>query len=122
MTIRRRILMLSLPGALLIGGTAALARRAEPALASPFTGINLGPQEMTQQAADYMGKMNGVEARVVKLQDQARAKKDVIKLNCVSDKMVQIKGHKAVADQSMNGLQSAVGRNDTPAREHEFTR
>lgn len=123
MSARRRLLLLVLPGALLIGGTAALARRADapPSDQTPL-GVTLSAPDMATQANDYMGKMRSTESRVTKLQDEARAKKDVIKLNCVSDKVVQIKGHIAVGDQSMAGLNTAISRGDTPGRQHEFTR
>ena len=122
MTDWRRLLVLGLSGGLLIGGTTALARRADPGLDSPNPGATLGPQETTQQAGDYMAKMKSTETRATKLQDDARKKKDVIKLNCVSDKLVQIKGHLAVANQTMTGLNTAIARNDAGERQHEFTR
>jgi hypothetical protein len=107
---------------MLVGGTAALARRADPAVESTVAAPSMGPQEMAQQAGDYMTKMRGIEGRVTKLQDQARAKKDVIKLNCVSDKLVQLKGHLAVADQTNTNFNAAISRGDNGGRQHEFTR
>jgi hypothetical protein len=77
---------------------------------------------MSQQSADYMAKIKGAEARVTKLQDDARKKKDVIKLNCVSDKLTQIKGHVIVANQTNSSLTVALSRNNAPAGQHEFTR
>jgi len=122
MTVRGRLLLMALPGALLVGGTAALARRADPGPTDITAAPTLGPQEMSQQSADYLAKMRSTEVRVGKLQDQARAKKDVIKLNCVSDKRIQINGHLVVADQTNTALTTAVARGDTPGRQHEFTR
>jgi hypothetical protein len=113
--------MLVLPGALLVGGTAALARRADAP--DPMATINtVGTQESVQQANDYMTKLRATETRITKLQDQARAKRDVIKLNCVSDKLVQLKGHLKLANTSNVNLQTAVSRGDEAARRHELTR
>jgi hypothetical protein len=113
---------MGLSAAVLIGGTTALARRADPAPEGIYAGANMSPSEMSQQAADYMLKMRSTETRATKLQDDARKRKDVIKLNCVSDKLVQIKGHIAVANQTMTGLSTAIARSDSPAGQHEFTR
>jgi hypothetical protein len=118
----RRLWLLILPGALLVGGTAALARRADVS-PDPMASINsVGAQESVQQANDYMAKMRATESRVTKLQDQARSKKDVIKLNCVSDKLIQVKGHLKLAATSNVNLQTAASRADEPARKHELTR
>ena len=121
MTARRRLILLVLPGALMAAGTAALARRADQA-PDIMAGVKLGPTEMTQQAADYVVKMNAIVKHVSKLQEDARKKKDVIKLNCVTDKWTQLQGHVAVANQTHAALTAAVSRADDGARQHEFTR
>ena len=42
-------------------------------------------------------------------------RKDVIKLNCVNDKLMQVKGHLAVTDQSFTALNTAAAAATTPA-------
>jgi hypothetical protein len=122
MSLERRVLWL-VAGGLLIGGTTALARRAPAGNDNPVNpGSSLNPSEISQQSADYMTKMKATELRASKLQDDARKKKDVVKLNCVADKVVQIKGHLAVADQTMAGLATAIARSDGGETQHEFTR
>jgi hypothetical protein len=122
MIVRRRAWLLGLCGAFLVGGTAALARRVQQPGGELTAGDTLNAPQTVQQANEYMGKMRATLKRVQKLQDQARAKKDVIKLNCVSDKLVQVTGHMAVADQSFASLNAAVARTDEPSRKHELTR
>src|SRR5262245_51130398 len=85
-------------------------------------GANLSAPETVKQSRDYMGKMRETESRVVRLQDKAKKQRDVIKLNCVNDKLTQIKGHLTVAGQSMTGLESAVAQGDDGGRQHEFLR
>jgi hypothetical protein len=85
-------------------------------------GASLSPQQTVTEAHDYQTKMRATQLRVEKLVDTARKQKDVIKLNCVNDKMVRIRGHMTVADQTMASLDTAIGRNDGGARQHEFTR
>ncbi|MBI4508401.1 MAG: hypothetical protein HY698_02115 [Deltaproteobacteria bacterium] len=77
---------------------------------------------MVKQVADYAQKMQGILKRVVQLQEVARRQKDVIKLNCVNDKHLQIKQLMNIADGASTNLQEAIARNDDDAREHEFHR
>jgi hypothetical protein len=82
----------------------------------------LNAADTVSQARDYMNKMQDTQKRVLTLQDQAKKKKDVLKLNCVNDRLTQLRGHLTVADQSMSALNGAVSRSDDGARSHEFTR
>jgi hypothetical protein len=84
--------------------------------------VTLTPQETLAQSKDYYRKMQDVQKRILMLQAKAKKDKDVVKLNCVDDKLVQVRGHQVVTDQSMTSLNSAITRGDDPARLHEFTR
>lgn len=84
--------------------------------------VTLTPAETTAQAKDYYKKMQDVQRRVVQLQAKAKKDKDIVKLNCVNDKLTQVKGHMTVTDQSMSSLATSTARGDDPARQHEFTR
>jgi len=77
---------------------------------------------MIAQAKEFLGKMQQVLQRVVQLQEVARKQKDIIKLNCVNDKLVQIKGNMNVAESATTNLHEAVARGDDAQRQHEFTR
>ena len=120
MSVRRSFLLLVL-GVATVGGT-ALARRATEDQIDYSGGTSLNPAQTAQQAGDYMNKMRNVQSRITKLQDQARDKKDILKLNCVSDKLVQVRAHISVADQSFAQLNAAIARSDDGARKHELTR
>jgi hypothetical protein len=60
--------------------------------------------------------------RVVELQEVAKKQKDIIKLNCVNDKLLQVRGHLAVNQQAMANLNEAIAKGDDGSRQHEFTR
>ena len=83
---------------------------------------NLPPQEMVKQAQDYFKNMNDILKRITGLQEQAKRQKDIIRLNCVTDKLVQSKVNLTIAEQSMAALQENVARADEGGRTHEFTR
>jgi hypothetical protein len=84
--------------------------------------ITLSPQESLAQAKDYYKKMQETQRRVTQLQAKAKKDKDMVKLNCVNDKLTQLKGHMTVTDQSMSSIATDVAKSDDAARQHEFTR
>lgn len=83
---------------------------------------NLTPEEMVAQARQYQQGMGQALQRIQGLQETARRQKDIIKLNCVADKLVQTKANVSIADQALNALQDNVARADEGGRTHEFTR
>jgi hypothetical protein len=82
----------------------------------------LTPQEMLGQSKEYFKSMNEVLKRITALQDQSKRQKDIIRLNCVTDKLVQGKINLTIAEQSMVALQESIARADEGGRAHEFTR
>lgn len=119
---RRGWLVRTAPLALLVG-SAALAADNRPEAELPFAKqANLSAQETLAQAKEYVSNMQDTHRKVVALQDKAKVQKDIIKLNCVNDKLLQVRGHIAVADKAMTGLNDAIARSDEPGRQHEFGR
>ncbi len=112
--------------AALIGATAAFAAVAEDEAASAGIDfrktVTLSPQETLSQAKDYYKKMLETQKRITLLQAKARKDKDVVKLNCVNDKLTQVKGHMVVSDQSMASLTADLAKGDDAGRQHQFTR
>lgn len=83
---------------------------------------NISPADMTKQVEQYQQRMQEVFRRVVQLQEVARKQKDVIKLNCVNDKLLQIKQLMNISDNARTNLQEAITRGDEEGRYHEFGR
>jgi hypothetical protein len=82
----------------------------------------LTTQEMISQSREYQQGMGQVLKRIQTLQETARKQKDIIKLNCVQDKLVQARVNVSIADQAMTSLQENVAKADEGGRTHEFTR
>ena len=101
------------------GGAAAPGAAADVAVKQRPT---LTAEEMVNQSREYGKNMNEVLKRIQVLQDQAKREKDIIRLNCVTDKVVQVRVNISIAEQSMAALQEAVTRADEGERTHEFTR
>jgi hypothetical protein len=74
------------------------------------------------QTDAYIAKMRATLEHITTLAGQAHKEKDIIKLNCVNDKLVQIKGNLNVAEQSRDALKAVAERSDDGARNHEFAK
>jgi hypothetical protein len=83
---------------------------------------NLTPQEMVKQGNEYFKSMNETVKRITDLQNQSKRQKDIIRLNCVTDKLVQAKVNITIGEQAMAALQESISRADEGGRTHEFTR
>ena len=66
--------------------------------------------------------MNDTVKRITDLQNQVKRQKDIIRLNCVNDKLVQAKVNITIGEQAMRALQESISRADEGGRTHEFTR
>ncbi len=82
----------------------------------------LTPAEMVNQGKEYLQGMTQVVKRIQGLQDEAKRQKDIIRLNCVTDKLVQARVNESIAENSMSALQEGVAKNDQGSETHEFTR
>jgi hypothetical protein len=66
---------------------------------------------MREVLRDVLGKL-----------EEARRAKDVVKLNCVNEKLTQVKGLLRISEQADVALQEAVARRETLSSEHEYTK
>jgi len=109
---------------------AAPAPAPAPAPAAPAGDVDismkqrstLSSQEMLGQGKEYFRAMNETLGHIQTLQETARRQKDIIKLNCVTDKLVQAKVNINIAEQAMTTLHETIAKNDEGGRTHEFTR
>jgi hypothetical protein len=82
----------------------------------------LSSQDMVTNANDYRRRINEVLVRVQSLIEQSRKQKDIIKLNCLTDKLVQAKASLNIADRSFTTMQDSIARADEGGAFHEYTR
>ena len=76
----------------------------------------ISPRDMQSQGATYFAKMREVLKRIEEIQDVARKNKDVIKLNCVNDKLLQIKQLVNIGEANKTNLEEAIARDDESGR------
>jgi len=77
---------------------------------------------MMNQAKDYRARLDQMVTQVQSMVEQARQSKDVIRLNCLLDRLAQLKASVNIADTGLQNLQEASTRNDEGASLHEYTR
>jgi hypothetical protein len=80
-----------------------------------------GP-EMLRQGQEYRQQIQGITFQIQSQSEQAKRDKDVIRLNCLLDKLTQVRVNSSILDQSLQALQEAVSRRDEGSQLHEYTR
>jgi hypothetical protein len=95
---------------------------AEPAQAEPAEPAQqvreLSPQEMIADAERLAGEIQLVRGEVVTLQSEAREEKDMIRLDCIDDKLAQIDQLLLIVDAGRADLGAAVASGDLEGRVH----
>ena len=112
--------------ALFLLATAAWAQTADPATGSKSVATEfekasrLSDSDKLDKASTYVGEMKGVLGQVLAILKEARDEKDVIKVNCVNEKLTSIKGLIRIAEQADITLQEAVAKGEKDVATHEF--
>jgi len=99
---------------------------AGPALAQNLPGSGVRTNGLTdaqklEKSAGNLEQMKSALKGVLSKVEEARSEKDVVKLNCVNEKLTQVKGLIKVAEQADIALHEALTAKD-PAADAEFTK
>jgi len=112
-----------LAAVLLLGvGLARAQGPAKPATTTLEKASDIPDKEKISRSSAAVSRMRSVLSEVLGRLEEARATKDVVKLNCVNEKLTQVKGLLRISEQSDVALQEAVGRKDALAAEHEYSK
>jgi hypothetical protein len=108
---------------LLLGvGFARAQGPAKPATTTLEKASEVPDKEKISRSSAAVTRMRSVLSEVLGRLEEARATKDVVKLNCVNEKLTQVKGLLRISEQSDVALQEAVARKDATAAEHEYSK
>jgi hypothetical protein len=105
---------------LLVGGSVLAQGPQNPAQETLKGAASLSASQQRAKADEHLGLMHSILKRVDRLLETARKEKDVIKLNCVNEKLTEIKGNLNIAERASNAMRSA--RNDAVERTHQFSK
>lgn len=90
----------------------AAAVLASPVAAQQGRAIGGADSDKLEAAAASIARMKAALKQVLTRAEQARSEKDVVKLNCVNEKLTQIKALIKVAEQADIALHESVASND----------
>jgi hypothetical protein len=110
---------------LLIGAGVSRAQQAKPPTPPGTTlerAADVPDAEKLKRSSAAVSRMRSVLTEVLGRLEEARATKDVVKLNCVNEKLTQVKGLLRISEQSDVALQEAVVKKDATAAEHEYSK
>lgn len=115
-----------LAAALTAADAAAQAPTAPPAPSAPqeaaLKAEGMTDSEKLSKSTAFLSQMRaGLKLVLAKL-EEARSSKDVVKLNCVNEKLTNIKGLLRISEQADVSLQESVARREEQAADHEFTK
>jgi len=82
--------------------------------------VELSAREMNSNADDMIKEMEGFHRSVLEGQAQAKQSKDVIKLNCVNEKLLAVKQLLNIAEAAENELDEAIVRGDRDEQIHQY--
>lgn len=99
----------------LVGAIAAVAAWGQGKGAPARLAAGLSDQQKLAQADDHVNRMKEVLKQVIGRLEEARTEKDIVRLNCVNEKLTQVKGLIKVSEQADIALQEAVARRDESA-------
>jgi hypothetical protein len=128
MTLMKSKLWLVVGAPVLLAGGLAVARGGATPMhaegSDPTVGdaTKLSPQETLVRSKQMSAQMSVTEQRITALLKRAETKKDMVMVNCVSDKLVQLRGYVAVGSGAASAIESAVSRNDEAGRAHNYDR
>ena len=105
-----------------LGHAAQAPAPAKPAATTLERAADIPDAEKLTRSRDAVSRMRSVLTEVLGRLEEARATKDVVKLNCVNEKLTQVKGLLRISEQSDVALQEAVAKKDTTAAEHEYSK
>ena len=113
---------LSIIAAALMALWAGGALAGEPAATEPTKTDNVSDADKLQRSTEFLNQMRAGLKVVLSKLEEARASKDVVKLNCVNEKLTNIKGLLRISEQADISLQEAVAKKEEQGAEHEFTK
>ena len=101
--------------AVLLGAPAGAQAPKSPAPPPREAGSGLTDAQKVQKADENIIRMKQVLKQVISRLEDARTERDIVKLNCVNEKLTQVKGLLRVSEQADIALQEAAARKDEGA-------
>ncbi len=89
-------------------------------VSNPVENANIPDSEKVRISSQSIGQMRVSLRDALGKLEEARSTKDVVKLNCVNEKLTRIKGLLRISEQSDVQLQESVAKKETDSSKQEF--
>jgi hypothetical protein len=76
--------------------------------------------EMDERGREALDHMRQVLSRVLEIHQRARESRDVVKLNCVNEKLIAVKGLLKISENAYGGLQESLVQKQMNNARHEY--
>lgn len=94
----------------------------------PGAGVVVSPDarltfdQMLKYASETVGELEGHLQKVQRSADDAKKQKDLLLLNCLNEKLTDIRSLLKVAETAKAQLEESIARNERDRAEHEFSK
>jgi hypothetical protein len=78
--------------------------------------------EKIRRSSDSLQKMRQALKDVLAKLEEARSSRDVVKLNCVNEKLTQVKGLLRISELADVAMQEAIAKKEDSSALHEYTK
>src|SRR5208283_817769 len=98
-------------------------RAQSPAVAKPTpfeVNLNVPDSDKAVRSKLAIEHMRQILTKIIQHLEEARRERDVVKLNCVNEKLTAVKGLLRISEQSDVSMQEALARRDPENAAHEF--
>ncbi|MEE8409957.1 MAG: hypothetical protein V3T05_10145 [Myxococcota bacterium] len=82
--------------------------------------LDVPDSEKATESAEHITRMKEILSRVLKFLGDAREERDVVKLNCINEKLTAIKGLLRISEQADVSMQEALARRNPEVAQHEY--
>jgi hypothetical protein len=99
-----------------------------PAQEAPTSGMEIGEvskisnEEKQTRSEKALAEERDAMRRVTEILSTARQSKDIVQLNCVNEKLTQIKGLLRISEDASSRMYDAIGAGTKDVIDHEFTK
>lgn len=108
-----------LPGLAVVGAVSIVGAQTDPAAVPPpvapttTASSKMSATDMTAAVAVSEGQIEETGRQIIHLKDTANRQKDVIKLTCLNDKLIQFKAQRNIWDANKATFQVAITKSDS---------
>jgi hypothetical protein len=88
---------------------------------SPIDATKLSPAETTAKAKQFVSEMSATLKQIEGLQEVARKEKDLVRLDCINEKLVEYRKLLEVTGPADKNLKEAIKDNDNSGRIYNYT-